>query len=532
MGHRAVCCGVFLMLAFAVLQPTRAGDTSPEIDRYELKLDLVPDKERMAVRGVLHAPISAVVDNIFSVQLTALIETVDFSIAGETIERVDRKDVGSEIVWKLFLKQNPGRGDDLAVGFDYVFEHDFAPQLRVESGGAFAGGSGEIWYPQRDFAIRNTGRISISVPRTDTAIATGSLQRSHIRGGRREFVFYVDTPSKFAFAAGPYSVERKAGGDAPFAVYALSGEHRTGAMFDIGGAIQNDLTRRFGSPLYPEMALVEVNFKSRVLGASEAGFILADASQFGSFDFLYWAHEFAHQWWGQTVASEGGAPGATMFSEGMAQFSAMMVLSDLVSPAAATALRRTGLAKRRDGAEAYFEMVDDGRDRPIESIGSSQDEIITLHRLANSKGAFVLFMLSEWVGHERMMDALRGIAQEFRQRRLAWGDLENALSRYLGEDFDWFFDQWLGRTGASSFRLCWRAENMLVKGVIRQSAPVYRARIELLFTGEGPRPQTRTETVEVKDTQTPFEFDLPFRAVAAELDPDFKVLRRPLTECR
>lgn len=530
MGFRAVCCGILSLLAFAISQPAHAA-AGPEVDRYELKLDLFPDEERMAVSGVLHAPATAIVDNVLSVQLTTLIEAVDFSIAGETIKRVEQEDAGSELVWKLFLGKNPKRGAELAIAFDYAFEKDFAPQFRVESGGSFAGGFGEIWYPQRAFSIRDAGRITVNVPLNDAVIATGSLKRSRGRGERREYVFDVETPSKFAFAAGPYSVEKKDGDGAPFAVYALSGGRQTGAMFDIGAAIQNHLTRRFGPPLYSEMALVEVNFKSRVLGTSEAGFILSDASEFRSFDFPYWAHELAHQWWGQTVAADSSALGAMMVSEGMAQYSAMAALADLVSPAAATALRHNGLGRRRDGAEAYFELVDAGRDKPINSSGASQDEILLLHQLANSKGAFVLFMLSEWVGNERLSEALRQIAKEFRQRRVAWADFENALSRYLGEDFAWFFEQWFDRTGAPSFSLCWGAEGAHVKGAIRQGAPAYRARIELRFSGEGPRPQTRTETIEVRDAETPFEFDLPFQAVAAEVDPDFKMLRRPSTEC-
>lgn len=513
-------------LLLAVSGSARAHADAAQPDRYELRLDLQPDQQQMTVAGALYAPRSAIDENTLSLQLTSLIEHVDFFVPGETLEHVERAGAGSDITWKLYFKDNPASSENVKIEFKYTFDDDFAPQFRIESAGSFAGGFGELWYPQRDFSIKNTGRITIVTSRGHKAIATGRLKKSRNRRGLSEFVFHVDTPSKFSFAAGAYVV-KKTNKKPPFSIYALSASKNFDIMFDVGAALQNYFTGKFGAPLHPEMALVEVNFESRVLGTSEAGFILSDDSKFHSPDFLYWAHELAHQWWGQTISAENSAPGAMMASEGLAQYSAMMALHDMISPAAASTLRKNGLGRPRDGSESYFELLKENQTRAI--VGrkpTTQEEILMQHQLANSKGAFVMFMLGEHVGQERLLAALGDILKDRRGDRLKWSEFENLLEENLTEDLGWFFDQWLRRPGAPVFSLCWQMIGDRLEGIIYQTGPYYRVQIELKFESADPRPQTFTEIIETAGIETHFRIAPPFEPASAVLDPDFKILHR------
>jgi hypothetical protein len=169
------------------------------------------------------------------------------------------------------------------------------------------------------------------------------------------------------------------------------------------------LSASFGPFPYERFGLVEVDFKSRVLGTSEYGFIFADRSQFDSqFNLMYWAHEMAHQWWGVLVKSKGGVPGQMLLSEGVAQFAALETVDTMEGADRAALQRQRGLLNPKQSVEGYRELVIANRDLPLATyIPKSQDEILLMHQLANSKGMMVLWMLANQLGQARFVSMLK-----------------------------------------------------------------------------------------------------------------------------
>ena len=127
-----------------------------------------------------------------------------------------------------------------------------------------------------------------------------------------------------------------------------------------------------------------------------------------------------------------------------------------------------------------------------------------------------------------LRSGLRGdLASDFNQQA-AWADMQNAFEQAAGRDLDWFFKQWLQRSGAP--RLSLGAYNVeLVEAGYRtrieilQPVSGYRFKLPvLLATDEGNQ---RHEII-VDNTLTRVEFVTPAKPRYLHVDPDSDVFRR------
>ncbi|HWT13828.1 MAG TPA: hypothetical protein VN231_13830, partial [Allosphingosinicella sp.] len=248
---------------------------------------------------------------------------------------------GGDRRWILRLRQTCPAGSVAMIGFRYRLEAGTAaPQLRVAAESGFAGGGGELWYPQRSFAERQRGRIVLDLPAGLAAIATGALQRQDRTGGRQRFLFETSGPAKLAFAYGPYS-EARIGSPSPLTILSTGTPEQAADLARNLAPRIDALERAFGPAPFRSLALVEIDFQSRVLGTSEYGMIFSDPSKMrGAFDGPYWAHEFGHQWWGVGIRPVSASPGAALLTEGLSQFGALLALEAVDGAAAAADYRR------------------------------------------------------------------------------------------------------------------------------------------------------------------------------------------------
>ncbi|HUP47250.1 MAG TPA: M1 family aminopeptidase, partial [Thermoanaerobaculia bacterium] len=344
----------------------------------------------------------------------------------------------------------------VTVSFSYRSDTEAAPQFAICPEGSFAGGGGELWYPQADFKVRDTGSMVFTVPRDVTVTATGTLVTKRIRATDAQFVFRVTYPSKFAFAAGPYIVQQS-GGTPSLSLYLL--RDRMGAkefLPKVAGAL-GYLQTMFGPLPYDELRLVEVDFPGRVLGTSEYEQLFVDDAKLATFDLSYWAHEIGHQWWGNLVRSRSGVPGGMLLSEGVAQLGALWSVEAVEGAASAERFRRSGYeGGNGQSAKSYFQLVEAGVDMPLATtVPSSQSDILTMHRLANTKGFLVLDMLARIIGRDQFIGVLRSFIAAKRDTLTSWPELRQSIQEATAEDMEWFFTQWTEREGAPYFHLTW-----------------------------------------------------------------------------
>jgi hypothetical protein len=142
--------------------------------------------------------------------------------------------------------------------------------------------------------------------------------------------------------------------------------------------------------------------------------------------------------------------------------------------------------------------------------------------MANTRGFLVLDMLAQVVGRARFHTLLRQFVQSHRARPSSWPEFEAAVSRAAGRDLRWFFDEWLTRSGAPTYRIAVRVEGRSVQGEIRQADTSYSAVLEIEAHGGG---RSAMRSIEVRGPVTPFTWSLPFPVDSVLLDPHYRVLR-------
>jgi aminopeptidase N len=315
-------------------------------------------------------------------------------------------------------------------------------------------------------------------------------------------------------------------GKTPFALYLLNPNDKAQEFTDGCAKALNFLTTLIGKFPYQEFSLVEIDFRSGVAGTSEFGFILADDAEFKNFNLSYWAHEIGHQWWGDLVRSKSGEFGQMMFSEGLTQFGALQAVEFIEGEKAAEDFRLYGYRgiRKTQSAKGYFELVSSGKDFPLTLYKpKNQDEILLMHRLANSKGFILMDMLSRQIGRKKFGAILKRFIREHAEQLTSWQEFQKFIEANAGQNIHWFFEQWFKRTGAPDYKLDWKQEVKTVRGKITQPAPYFRSTLELEIVGANNR--RLLKTVEIIGGEIEFNWRVPFKVKSVVLDPHYKVLR-------
>jgi hypothetical protein len=243
------------------------------------------------------------------------------------------------------------------------------------------------------------------------ARAPGYLEREWTVNGRRYFRYRMDVPilDFYAFLSARYAVKRDVWhgdrGDVPVEVYYQPGhEYNLDAMI---GSVKDSLdyySRRF-SPYqhrqfrileFPRYASFAQAFPNTIPYSEAIGFIAkvrADDPKDIDYPYYVTAHEAAHQWWAHQVIGA-NVQGATMLSETLAQYSALMVMK-----------RKYGDAKMK----RFLKYELDGylRGRAIE-----REHELPLYRNENQqyihyqKGSLAMYALQDAIGEAAVDRAL------------------------------------------------------------------------------------------------------------------------------
>ena len=183
---------------------------------------------------------------------------------------------------------------------------------------------------------------TVSTAPDQIAITSGYLQREWMEGGRRYFHYKMDSPilNLWAFQSARYATatdkwKAPDGRTVDIAVY----YHPTHTwnvkrMIDAVKKSLDYYTEHFGPYQHHPVRIVEfpryatfAQSLPNTIPYSEAIGFIARVEEPDDIDYPFYvtAHEVAHQWWAHQVIGA-DAQGATMLSETMAQYSALMVM--------------------------------------------------------------------------------------------------------------------------------------------------------------------------------------------------------------
>jgi ABC-2 type transport system permease protein len=244
------------------------------------------------------------------------------------------------------------------------------------------------------------------------ALSPGYLQREYVRDGRRCFDYAMDRPmlNFYSYLSARWQVTKGKYKDIPIEIYHDSRHpYNVDRMIE---AVQKSLAyyeANFTPYQHRQVRIIEFPRYSgefaqafaNTIPYSEAIGFIADLRDEDAIDYVFYvtAHEIAHQWWAHRVIGA-EMQGATVLSESLSQYSALMVME-----------KTYGRAKMRQFLKTEL-------DRYLSGRGGEVLEEQPLYRVENQqyihyqKGSLVFYRLRDEIGEAALNRALKRFLQD------------------------------------------------------------------------------------------------------------------------
>ena len=254
----------------------------------------------------------------------------------------------------------------------------------------------------------------ISTSPDQIAIAPGSLVREWTTGNRRYFDYKLDHPALrfYSFMSARYEVQREEWKGIKLEVY-YDKDHpwNISRMMNSLKKSLDYYTTNFGPYANKEARIIEFprpiggfaqGFAGTMPYSESIGFIF-NLNDPDDIDMVYYvvAHEMGHQWWAHQVIGA-DMQGATLLSESLAQYSALMVMEKEYG----RDMMRKFLKYEMDN---YLRARGRERqkERPLISVEADQGYV------HYQKASVVLYYLKEMIGEEAVNRALRKVIGQY-----------------------------------------------------------------------------------------------------------------------
>lgn len=250
-----------------------------------------------------------------------------------------------------------------------------------------------------------TADVTVTTDADQTPLAPGMVRSDTTANGRRTMRFVTESPVLYFLSvqSARYEIARQTHNGVEMVVFhdPQHGANVPRMMTALETSL--DYFQANFSPYqfrqariseFPDYASYAQSFPNTFAWSEGLGFI-ADLRDETKIDYVTYigAHEFAHQWWAHQVVGA-NMQGATLLSETLAQYSALMVMREMYGP---DKIRRF----------LQFELNNYLRSRGTELI-----EELPLNRMENQqyihyrKGAVVMYLLADQIGEANVNRAL------------------------------------------------------------------------------------------------------------------------------
>lgn len=384
------------------------------------------------------------------------------------------------------------------------------------------------WFPGIDHPsdkARVTFRIQL--PAHYTVVANGMLQNVIDHGESKTWHWQETAPLPtycMVFAAADFAVVAPAESKiAPISyfVYKADAPH---AYVNLGRvpAMLEFFTQKIGPFPYSKLALVQST--TRFGGMENASAIFLAENSFGAGKSLEGtvAHEIAHQWFGDSVTESDWHH--LWLSEGFATYGESL------------------FAEHVDGVARMRATLDRHKQRYLRYAQQNASPVVDTNvgdymQLLNpnnyQKGAWVLHMLRQVIGDSLFWASLRTFYSRFRDATALSEDFVRIVNSVGGQDYSWFFEQWLEQPGFPQLAVSWHWEAGKDLTVIElhqmQQESSYRLPIELaleLETGQ------EMHSFWMNERQMRLSFPTERRPKDVVVDPEGKLLATSVVEAK
>lgn len=424
-------------------------DPQPSIESVYADVSIYPEKREIMLSG--HYRVENVFEEpmeTFHLSVNPQVELVRFDFPGAVLKGGDEKlgyriyrldeplgpgeqvTVAFEVAWRTPGFANDGHTVKITSNGTFVNNLDFFPLFGYRDDFELADNNDRREHGldpiQRankidDVGARNrtafggTGRVAfeavVSTSPDQIAMAPGYLQEEWTEGGRRYFHYKMDAPiwNFYSFMSADYQVKKDKWNDVSIEVYYLHDYNVDDMIHSVKDSLAY-FSGKFSPYQYRQFRILEFprfqgtfaqSFPNTIPFSEQIGFV-ADLRDPEHINYVYYvtAHELAHQWWAHQVLGA-DVQGSTMIVESLAQYSALMVME-----------KEYG----RDHMKRFLEYE---LDRYLRDRGGELIEELPLYLVENQpyihyrKGSVVLYALKDYIGEDRMNQALSNFVEEY-----------------------------------------------------------------------------------------------------------------------
>ncbi|MDP1914156.1 M1 family aminopeptidase [Brevundimonas sp.] len=256
-----------------------------------------------------------------------------------------------------------------------------------------------------------TADITVSTDADQTVVAPGQMVSDVVNGDRRTSRFVTESPVLNFFSVQSARYERTArmhNGVEMVVFHDPAHDRNVPRMLDALASSLDYFQANFSPYQFGQARIVEFpygsfaqSYPNTFAWAEGLGFI-ADLSDPNKIDYVTYvgAHEFGHQWWAHQIVGS-NQQGATVLSETLAQYSALMVMEKLY------------------GKDQIRRFLKQELDRYLRSRGTERLEEMPLMRVENQqyihyqKGGLVMYLLRDQIGEDAVNRALRRVLAQY-----------------------------------------------------------------------------------------------------------------------
>ncbi|MBI4444806.1 MAG: tetratricopeptide repeat protein [Acidobacteria bacterium] len=516
---------IFILISSALLHAQEQGDRRQiDVEHYAIEVQLEP--ENSAIQGRVQARLK-ILQEISSLPFelnsrVTLTDVVDEQGTRYTSRFEDYENGRIRIQNGKAFK--PGAVLNLTFDFqaslekeEYAFlETPQTEQAMISAEGALLLGEGK-WFPSYNLPVDvATLDLKATVPLGFSAVGPGNLERIETAGITETFHWTSALPvGEIPLLVFRYLRQEFSGGATPLQFYLF--ENYGGDPQPLAHQISSLLgyyTSVYGPLPDPSLTVAQVG-NIQLPSTGSRGLVLLEKSLVetktpATFEL---ARRVARLWWSHPVQMESGRD--AWLEEGFSTYAALRFIEVKQPDNFLTELNKLAvqaLKYEKRGPVIYGLELRRG--------SPEYESIVT------SKGAWVLYMLRQLVGDERF----HTLAAEWHGRALAQAVETRAFVDFVrektGEDFGWFFLQWVESVGVPEFRVEYkifklREGGFRIRGHIGQNLEPFKMPAEITIETKG-QPETQKLLIQGKSTTFDFRTEsLPLRMV---VDPDGKIL--------
>lgn len=253
----------------------------------------------------------------------------------------------------------------------------------------------------------------VSTSPEQIALAPGYLEKEWQQEGRRYFHYKMDKPilNFYSFQSANYQVKKDSWQGIPLEIYYQAGhEYNLQRMIDSAQRSLSYYSKNFSPYQHRQLRIVEFPryasfaqaFPNTIPFSESIGFIAKVKDKDPKdidYPFYVTAHEVAHQWWAHQLIA-GNTRGATVLSETLSQYSALMVM------------------KERYGTDKMRRFLRHELDRYLlDRTTENSKELALAHNedqgyIHYNKGSLIMYWLADVIGEDKVNQALRDLLQK------------------------------------------------------------------------------------------------------------------------